>query len=290
MIDQKIAEFKRQIVNPDLNIENIDGSDLSLERLSSALCSQPLLGGEKLVIISDFELRDEFIPCLNNIPPEIRVVFRSDSVDKRTKFYKLVNERGEVVEFKTYAPWEQAELINWIGKRVEGRGKRIADNAARLLQEICGNNLRLLDSEIEKIATYIGERQEITEADVSTLASSLETNAFALLDALRNKKLNEVLVVFQSLLKNKEDLFQLLGLIISQYRLMIQIKSLGGRDLSAIVGSPYYIKKCAQNIARFSLEELKNDLYLLLETNLKLKTGEDQAATFELLLTGLCGQ
>jgi len=298
LLAEAVEKLKRQIADPAFNLELLAGETLTLEELSAALRTQPLLGGDKLVVINDFAVpakgQDELISFLKELPPGLRVVFCAGSVDKRSKFYKFVGERGECVEFKTFAPWEQEELLAWIGERAQRSGKRISADAARVLREITGNNLRLLASELDKIATYVGARPEIGEADVLALAAPGEASAFSLLDALRDKDLRHAQLLWQALQRNKEEIFSVLGLMASQYRIMLQVKSLAGREsdpnrLARLIGgSPYYIKKCSGGLGRFTLAELRRDLSLLLAAGLKLKTGEDQAATFDLLLAELC--
>ncbi|MBI5078802.1 DNA polymerase III subunit delta [Candidatus Saganbacteria bacterium] len=297
-MDEKINIMKRQAGDFSLNIECLDGGDLSLETLSAAVNSSPLLGGEKLVIVRNPKITPEnqeiYLTLIKNMPPGIKLVFAARTADKRTKFYRYIEEKGEVREFKTFAPWEQRALTEWIIDRAGKSGKSISEEGARVLQETCGNNLRVLSSEIEKLATFIGERGEIGEDEVKRLASPGEINAFALLDALREKNIKQSLSLFQNLLKNKEDPFQLLSLLATQYRLMLQIKSLDGKEsdpkrIAGIVhGSPYFVKKCMEKIDAFTTKELKEDMENLLEANLKMKTGEPPAVIFELLLTSLC--
>ncbi len=290
LIDEKIKGLKAEFANH----ETLDGENITLESLSGALCSYSLFGGEKLVIIRDLEIDAEnqegIISLLKNIPPGTAAAFYLSGIDKRSKFFKWISEHGEIEEFKTFAPWEQHELTRWVRDRA-----RITEGAARLLIEVCGNNLRLLASEIEKLITYAGERGEIQGKDVEALASPGEISAFALLDALRAKDLDSSLSLFQVLLRNGEDLFSLLGLFAAQYRLMLQIKSLPererepGRMAKVIKGSPYFIRRCCDNLGRFTLEELKEDLFRLADTSLQLKTGAQQPVVFELLLASLCG-
>jgi len=298
LIEEKINSLKSRIENPSLNIEIIDGDNYSPECFAAALQTQPLLGGEKLVIVRNLKLSAEnqegLISLIKNIPPEVKVVFQAETIDKRSRFYRMASEQGEVLEFRSFAPWELDQLLDWIETYVRRRGKIITEGAARLLQEISGNNLRVLSGEIEKLLTYIGERDQINEEDVLALASPGETSAFSLLDALREKDLKKALSVFQVLLRNREDLFQLLSLLATQYRLMLQIKSLPGQEkdpwkiAKSVKGSPYFVKKCLEGIGRFTQEKLKKSLESLLEANLKLKTGESQTVVFELLLAWLC--
>lgn len=295
LIDERIDLLKKQVTTPDFNLERLDGANLSLENLLAALCTQTLLGGDRLVLIDRFKVSAEqqtkYITLLQNVPAGVTVVFRRPEIDKRTKLFKWLNEHAECREFRSFAPWQERELIAWLKERTQRRGKVISDAAARLLQEISGSSLRLLDNEIEKIVTFVGDRPEIKEADVARLASPGEVNAFALLDALRAKNARRTLDIFQVLLRNREDLFQLLGLLAWQYRIMLQLKAQppGGAPGQGIAASPFFIKRCLENLGRFSLEELKGVMSKLLETNLKLKSGEHQGMVFEMALLELCG-
>lgn len=300
LIEEKIREIKHKFAGSSLSIENVDSSDFSPESLAASLQTMPLLGGDKLVIVrgfdSDKEQAETMKEALKNIPEGTTVVFQAAEIDKRSSLYKWIQKEGEAFEFKTFAPWEQTELAGWVKERAHRTGKKISSEAAERLVETVGNNLRLLVSEIEKLAVYCGERSEITEEDVRKMVMPGEKSAFDLLDSLRDKDLKRSLSLFKQLLRNKEDLLQLLSLMAKQYRTMLQIKALpsgSARDpwqaARLIGGSPYFIKKCAAGINRFSAEELKSALVKLLEANLKLKTGVDQAVAFELLLTSLCG-
>lgn len=299
LIAEKVKALKEKSGSLSLNIEELEGENLSLESFSSALQTTSLFGGDKMVIVRDFEVAAEnqepIINLLKNISPGIKVVLLAESLDRRSKFYKWISEAGEVVEFKSFAPWETDELQRWIAAYVEKNGKKINSGASRQLHEICGSSLRLLAKELDKLITFIGEQKEIREEDVLALASPGERSVFALVDALRDKDLKSALSILQALLRNREDLFRLLALLSSQYRLMLQIKSAQSveRDpwkIAKIVGgSPYAVKKGMEKTHKFTLEELRKNMHLLLDANLRMKTGESQIMVFELLLASLCG-
>ena len=211
------------------------------------------------------------------------------------KFFKFLTDRAEATECRSFAPWETEKIENWIWERAKKNGKKIIGDAGRLLVEICGTDLAFLASEIDKLATYVGKKPEINSTDVRMAALQGEVQVFALIDALRYKDLPQALALFQNLLHNRAPLLPLLGLLRTQYRLMLQIKALPGRDKNpynvakAIGGNAFNVRKCLETIDRFSLGELKDNISLLLETNLKLKSGASPPVVFELLLTALCG-
>jgi DNA polymerase-3 subunit delta len=300
LIDEKISGLKKGIVNPSLNVEQIEGDEDNLPKIISALQTQPFFGGDKLIIIYDIDLKSKIweplIESLKIISPGVKVVFWAAAVHRASKIYKFLDNAGEVCEFKAFADWQQDELVRWIGGRVKLAGKEIDQSAAIELQEICGNRLRKLSSEIEKLVTYLGDRKKIGQADVEALASAGVKNTFALSDALADKDLPRSLSTLEVLFRNKFQVFPLLALMASQFRTMLQIKGLGAAGRNAgyaaqqLKASPYFVRKCMEKAGKFSAEELKRNLNLLLETDLKLKSGEPQLNTLTVLLTSLCGK
>jgi DNA polymerase-3 subunit delta len=298
LIDEKITELKKGIVNPSLNVEQIEGDEDNLPKIISALQTQPFFGGDKLIIIYDIDLKSKvwepLIESLKMVSPAVKVVFWASAVHRASKIYKFIDNEGEVYEFKPYTDWQQDELIRWVGQRVKLLGKEMDQTAAIELVEVCGNSLRKLSSEIEKLVTYVGDRKKINSDDVSALASPGVMNTFALSDALADKDLPRSLSTWDILSRNRMQIFPLLALLASQYRIMLQVKSLGGKNYSqaaqTLRASPYYVRKCMEKARKFSAEELKKNLKLLLETDLKIKSGEPPVNTLNLLLTNLCGK
>ncbi|MCX5726761.1 MAG: DNA polymerase III subunit delta [Candidatus Saganbacteria bacterium] len=178
---------------------------------------------------------------------------------------------------------------------VKGEGKSIGSHAARLLMEISGKNLRALYSEIQKLVTYIGEKHAIEEQDVKAIASSFGIGVFSLLGALRNKDIKTALHSVSMLLRNREEPVKLLGLLATQYRRMLEVKSLMGssrdyREIAQVLNAnPYFVRKCGEGAENFSLGELVKDMELLHNADLKLKKGSPGGLTFELLVLELCG-
>jgi len=296
LIQEKINGLKKSIADSALNVEQIDGEKPDLERIISALQTQSLLLGNKFIIIKNIDLKlsvwDEVVPALKTIALGTTVVFWAQKMSKRSKLYKLIDEIGETYEFRSYAPWEQDQVVSWIMRRGKELGKTMGRDAALTLQEICGSGLRKLSSEVDKLVTYVGNQPQITVKDVEALASPGQISVFVLSDAIADKDLKKALSAFRILQRNKIELFPILSLLANRYRIMLVGKSI--RDPAQIAQSlktsPFYVKKCLTTAGKFSQDELKGNLELILATDLKLKSGESQVTTFELLLTSLCGQ
>lgn len=295
LIQEKINGLKKSLADSTLNIEQIDGEKPDLERIISALQTQSLLLGNKFIIIKNIDLKlsiwDEVMPALKTIALGTTVVFWAQKAGKRSKLYKLIDEIGEVYEFKSFAPWEQDQVVSWIMRRSKELGKGMGRDAAMALQEICGSGLRKLSSEVEKLVTYVGDQPQITAKDVEALASPGQLSVFVLSDAIADKDLKKALSAFRILQRNKIELFPILSLLANRYRIMLVGKSVRdpARIAQTLKASPFYVKKCLAKAGKFNQGELKKNLELILETDLKLKSGESQVTTFELLLTSLCG-
>ncbi len=298
-IQNRVKELKSEIADPALNLDEFDAEEPDTEKIVSALKTTSLLGGDRLVIVRKVDLKhkewDKIVPHLKELPAGTKVVFWADKVDKRSKLYKVLDKLGEVSEFKEFAEWEQDKVVAWITRQVKSLGKEIEPAAAENLQQICGSRLRKLSSEIEKLVTYIGAKKSIEKEDVAALASPGDINTFALANAIIDKDLKQSLKFFRILYKNKADVFGLLGLLATQYRTILQVKSVPGTANNAfkiaqtIGANPYFVKKCLAKSGKFAVPELIADLELILQTGLKLKSGEDQLTIFELLLSSLCG-
>ena len=53
LVEEKLSAFKRSVDDPSLNLEILEGEKVTPAALSSALQTQTLLGGDKVVIVRD---------------------------------------------------------------------------------------------------------------------------------------------------------------------------------------------------------------------------------------------
>lgn len=294
LIQERINELKKKISDPELNLEQISAEKPDLNALLAAIQTPSMLFGDKLIIIKQADLRDEawvaLGPALGNLAPGLTVVFWPAAVDKRSKFFKLLDQIGETCEFRTFADWEQEAVAAWIVQRFKAVGKNCERQAAFRLQEICGNNLLKLSNEIAKIETYLGERKTVGRDAVEALASAGQLSVFTLSEAVADRDLPTALSAFRTLLRDKEEPVALLGMLVNRWRLMLlgKTEKNPSKVVQTLGGSPYYLKKCFAQSAKFNRPELEHGLELILDTDLRIKSGEPAAPLFELLLTALC--
>lgn len=215
----------------------------------------------------------------------------AEKLDERKKLTKIAQQNACVVQFVAL---KENECKDWIVKEAKGHGVAVtSDGVNRLIMSV-GTNLRLLRSEIEKLALYAGEGGTITEGVVDDLATrTMENNVFVFIDEVVRLRVEKAMRMMYDLMKNKEEPIKLLFMITRQIRIMLQIKVQSGRGYSMnqiaqqIGVHPYAAKIASEQGNRYSPKELEGLLYDLAEIDYKIKTGQigDKTALEMFLLT-----
>ncbi len=109
-----------------------------------------------------------------------------------------------------------------------------------------------------------------------------------------NNELDEALLIYHDLLKQKEEPLKLLALIARQLRIYYQVKELSRRSYSQkqmatqLKIHPYVVKLASQQINRFEDQQLLSLLESAADTDYAIKTGKmDKVLAVEMLLMKL---
>lgn len=223
----------------------------AISKLREALQTLPFFGGGKAVWLRDCNFLGEERTAQTSDVTEslaalahelkefdwhnVRLLVSAGKVDKRKTFYKTLEKIGRVETFDGWSvndkDWaDQAET--WAQKAIHARGKQIDEAALGELISRVGPHPRQLDSEVEKLSLFVGERKEITKADVTTICIRNKlSRAFALGDALGNRNLSALLRCLDEELwemqfdKDKSEVGMLYGLI-SKVRALLMLKEM----------------------------------------------------------------
>jgi len=260
----------------------------------------------------------------NGFPENNILILTADSVDQRKNLYKQIAEKGVVI---THIPpkYEKGKLtffINAIRENITQKGKKITPDAISALGKKTDNDMRAALSEIDKLVTYIGERDLIEESDIEEISGKSSTeSAFRLNSCVLEKDVKGSLEILNDLLANNEPALKILALIVREFRFLLQAKILlnagiissfkPGLDYGSFQSGPYLEIKSAlqtglftgeiagqhpyviysafRNSARFSYEKLLKDLKYLLEMDIAFKSSRiDPQIALESVLIRLC--
>ena len=176
------------------------------------------------------------------------------------------------------------ELVSWIRARARTDGGEITRRAAQALAQ-AETDPRALGNEIMKLLTYVAFARPIDLEDVEALTpAGGEARIFDLVDAIGQRRGPTALQELHRLLEKEEPL-RVLGMIVRQFRLILQAKELLAAhateaDISRALALHSYPtrKVCAQS-TNFSISDLEHTYRRLLDYDTDIKTGQMDAAT-----------
>jgi len=203
------------------------------------------------------------------------IVLVDEALDAGNPLLKAAGEYGKVIQ--STLP-RGAAVESWINKRAKSIGVSISAEAAALLANFIGNQLRLLANELDKLATYAGEGATITVEDVRMLSAQVqEARVFDLTDALAQRNRKQALDILHDLLAEGEPPLKLISTITSQVRSLLLVKELSQKGMraaqiaSTIGIAPFVADKALRQVGKFSPAQLEGAYRQLLATDAALK-------------------
>jgi DNA polymerase-3 subunit delta len=318
---EALAQMKRKLGDPttaSLNTTILDGRSLTLAALQAACDTVPFLADKRLVIVeglaarwerrqpgegvepkplakSDRELEEALQGYLGQLPASTRLVFVDDEVSASNPLLRLAKAHSGYV--KEFPPRRGRELHAWIAERVKQKGGRITNEAVAALAVFVGENLRLLDQEIEKLLTYAGPGRDLQKADVEALVPyAREARIFDLVDAIGQRQRETALRLLHQMLDDGTAPAYLMVMFARQFRLLLQGRELldGGAGKEAIVAAlklhPFVADKVLLQARNFTLEHLERIYRRLLDADVAMKTGRaEETVALDLLVVELTG-
>ena len=267
--------------------------DPDAETLIAAAETQPFLADRRLVLVQRSALIESLqkagsydegtaaqrlIEYLPHAPESCCIVFvAGEKADGRKKLTAWLKKQPGYVMFATLS---DNELNRWIAQSCKRLEKKITVSAAQKLVFSAGRDLTQLHNEIEKLAAYAGDRDEITDDDVEAVA--IRTTAYRVYDltgALTRGDSARAFALAAALQKDGEEPLYLLALLQAECRRMLSAKLLRGAGLSpdAIAGKigmpPFAARQLCQSAAKYTEEQLKSMCAQCMDTEYSVKSG-----------------
>ena len=303
---EKITELKAAMGDPttaDLNTTVLEAQGLSLSDIRHHADAMPFLAAKRLVIVNNYlralsgkkgELA-ALTTYLADLPPTTDLVFvEKEALDRRHPALKMAGEAG-VIHF---AGLDKNNLQPWIVKRAKELDAAIEPSAAQALGRLVGPNLRMLNSELEKLSLYVTDQQRpIQKADVDLLVPyTEEADRFGISNAIGQRNARRAFDQLRKELDEGKNHMAIMGSIAAQIRALIEVKDMHERGMSPAEiaqakgwRSDYAAKVRLTEAAKFSMPRLEQILEMLLEFDLAIKTGRmDSLLALDTLIARLC--
>jgi DNA polymerase-3 subunit delta len=167
-----------------------------------------------------------------DLPEDAALIFTAPGVDKRKRLFKLFEKRGRVVDCSVRRERFGSDMEKgFFGDRVKeilGRsGKKVSSSALAKMYKRSGKEMRRLNSELEKLVAYLGDREEVTPNDVDAVFSDFHQAAyFELSRALRTADLSKCLPALHENLKIVDHPLQTLAGMANEFRRLLVAREL----------------------------------------------------------------
>ncbi|HHY47018.1 MAG TPA: hypothetical protein GX506_06945 [Firmicutes bacterium] len=322
--DRALSQLVDEALAPELrefNLAVLDAESCPVEEIINAMMASPVFAPRRVSIVKSFDSlkaagQAQVLKAASRMPKANVVFLLAGPVSDSTM--KAASKAGRVVEFK---PLYEGEAVKWVVRRGEQLGLRIGYPVAHHIVASCGCDLRLLATELDKLATYVGGQpregesagkgpgregdRHLTNARHPTnvtidqvdliIGKSAEVTVFDLVEAIGMRDARKALEELKFLMDRKEDPVKITGSIAWQVRTVLQskllrLKNLPAQGIANEMKKPLFVvRKYLAQAQNFSLEELENAIHLVLRCDLDIKAGQIPArVALERLIISLC--
>ncbi len=307
---QAIKKLKERLGPPpfsDMNFTLLEGKKVQPEELREICRTMPFMLPVRMVLVRGLltrvekgnqELGQFLADFLPSLPPTTIMVLEEDkTIGEDHPLYLLLSEleksgKAKLIGFERV---RGEKLKQWIKDRAREKGIEITSEAAEELAFFVGEDLRILDMELEKLALYVDRARPVVPEDIRAVVPyAREASIFSLTDALGRKDTGAALDALRSLLEQGEPPLVIIAMLAKHIRLLLMVKLLmakgySSREIAQRLGVlPFVVDKAIRQSGNFTVEFLKRAYERLLNLDVALKTGRAEGpVSLELLVTAL---
>lgn len=264
-----------------MNFNAFEGKGIDVHQIIDQAETMPFFADHRVILIENSGFFKNACPELADyiprMPQETILIFVESEVDKRGKLFKAVKSAGRVAELGRQ---DARTLTSWVLGTIKKEKKNITGEALQLFLEMAGNDMENIAQELEKLLSYVYEKDAIEKKDVEEICTvTTESKIFDMIHALAEKRQKQALDLYYDLLALKEPPMRILFLIARQFNQMLLLRDLKeqGYDSGTIASkagtAPFIVKKTLAQAGHFSMALLRQAVEDCVEAEEAVKTG-----------------
>jgi DNA polymerase III subunit delta len=280
-IDMVVNYAENHILNESeagFNLTIFYGRDTDWASVVNACMRYPMFADRQVVLLKEAPHMKEIEKFENYVAKPLAstvfvVSYKDKKVDGRTKFSKLLKEKGELLTTKKLSEYQVPE---WTAQMIQQHGLSADQKALSLLVDHIGNDLNRLQNEIEKLSVNLKNRKNITEEDIETfIGISKEFNLFELQDAIAQKNLSKAIRIIQYFAANPKaaPIQLLLPTLYSYFSKIYSVFGMESKSEQALMPvfnrNPFAVRQALQACNNYGYEGVEKILLLLHHYNLR---------------------
>ena len=280
----------------EMNYNYFEGKGIDIKEIISLADTMPFFAEHRLILLEDTGLfkssgGEELVDYLPQMPEMTCMVFVESEVDKRNRLYKKVKEVGYAAEFSRQ---DVSQLARWAGGILAREGKKITGRTMERFLSATGDDMENIRMELEKLISYVGEREVITDQDIVAICTvHVTSRIFEMVAAIVQGDTGKAMDLYEDLLTLKEPPMRILFLIARQFNQVLQVKELmaQGKDKGTIASrlklQPFVVGKLMSQARAFTKEQILSYVELCVDSEEAVKSGRlQERLAVELLIAG----
>lgn len=295
----------------DAELTRIEGPTPSIEEAVAAAGTISFFGTKRVVELknvepssvaqADIDALCDLINSLENACVIITCLFKEEKSKTTKKAKQIIDAASKIGASIELIKPSETELKNVAMEKAKELGASLSPQCAAALFERCKDDAYLIENEVAKLAAYSGYK-EITLEMIQKLSTlNIEADVFDMVRfvAAKNKpktfeKLllllqlqNEPIAITAALVSNFIDVYRVKCAVNSKRSISVLFKEYGYK------GSDFRLKKAGETAAKYTKNQLKAILNILLQLDLSLKSSSIdktlllQTALAEIIETGM---
>jgi DNA polymerase-3 subunit delta len=276
-----IIKSAEKFITSDFDKETLYGNDRSVSDIISLSTAFPFGSEKKIIYVKDADKLKDKKNLTNyiNSPADftILVMIHNGSITTpESEPFKSILKKNFLFEA---AELKGKFLVTWLINTCETKNKTISPSNAEFFIELIGEDKFLIESQLEKILTFMGDKDEITFDIIRTIVSSVKVHSiFDLQDAIGKKDKSSSLKIAFNLLENGTEVPQIVGMLTKYFSTLSRLGSLLNSGLSdnEIAGRtgiyPYFYNSYLRAKNQFTDKEIYNSVNALLKADVSAKT------------------
>ena len=288
-----IGRMRTRLESSGMAEFNLDERDMAkdpqVDDIIASLNTFPMGADFRLVILDNCgklpkAVSEPLVGYFGNPSPTTVCLVIADSLAKNTRLYKAIAKLGAkaVIDCTPKKAWE---LPGQVVAMARAHGKVMGTAAAEVLVSRAGENTRMLDNELKRLASMVSG-PEIALSDVERLVMrTAEVKPWEFLNAVSARDMTRALELLA--LQPDRSEVRLWSLLVTRIRELIVAKALdargAGRELASTLGvQSWQVKNHLGWARRYRMDELVAALSGAVEVELALKGSRDSALALRL--------
>ena len=295
-----LDRFQRADGKKPGELVKIDGGSLQGDKLSAfknELMSVSLFTPIRYFVVSKLDDIDsksvkEFVDCIQDLPPEVRVIVVLESAPTVSPLRKFFAKAGAIIALEDL---KGLELRRWIHKELKQQG--VSAWSEDVLEQIAilgDEDPDLIVPIIEQLNLFLESGESLTPQKIQQMyGNHKDPSEFILMDLLSRGQRWKVELTISQLFQNGKNAFALLALLAKSFSRQLVIawmleKGVKHAEIRQRLGlAPWLFQKHLDTAQRYSANRLKECLFATLAADARLK---DHSLGQEAIFSELAGR